>query len=60
MSDFHSPDTIHEGDPNGQARHEIIEREASQLVYNRRVKDLTPIVVKYRQCGCVTWDHVDE
>lgn len=60
MSDFHSPENVHDGDPERAARHEIIEREAPQQVYDRRTKKITPIVVKYRACGCITWDHADE
>lgn len=60
MSDFHSPENIHDRDPDSQAWHEVIEREVTQTVYNRRVKKLTPVVVQYRKCGCVTWDHANE
>lgn len=60
MSDFHSPDTIHDGDPDAAARHEIIERLATQQVYDRKTKKITPIAVQYRACGCVTWEHPDD
>ena len=60
MSDFHAAENIHEGDPDAAAQHEVIEREASQTVYNRRSKKLTPVTVQYRQCGCVSWEHPDD
>lgn len=60
MSDYHSPEDVHAGDPEGAAQHEIVKREASQTVYNRRVKKLTPVTVQYRACGCISWDHADE
>lgn len=60
MSDFHSPNTAHEDNPDAAAWHEVIEREATQQVYDRKTKKIAPIVVKYRKCGCVTWDHADD